>query len=372
MSGKINRTSALLCLISASALLACVPSAGACPAQTQNLHTTHLGGSTICQVVDRYEKVKSKLLAAGLVPERLANAVAPRFIKADYWEKIRTDKSYNPWIVYDPSPGTWGKWERAREEVDESAKKNFENSVIPKLSLDWVLALHGSNMNGLMEGAGHLRTSDVIGAAVDRSKSVPIALVAVLEKNLYRTSSGDPLVSWTPTNCYEDVDGAYRSSHPNPSLDDQISMVMGTTARNFKDPEGIERQCGYFVYARNEEIGTQLEMWVRDLNHRSGAAFDFPEIDPFVTAARAQKWFISIHPFYDGNGRTSRFVMDYLLESIGLPPAVLKDMDLDLLTSEQNWAEEIGKGILRTLKILEGCARTPSEPGCQTVPIEPN
>ncbi len=345
-------------------------SASACPSAIRALRTTHLGGATICQVADRYTKVRTKLAAEGASPDRIADAVAPRFIKIDFWEKVRAEKDYDPWTVYDPAPMTWGKWERGREAVDGSARKNFENGRTPKLSLKWVLGLHGIDMQGLLEDAGHFRTDDVIGAAVERAKSVPTSQIETLRKNRYRTAAGDPLVSWTQTGCYEDADAAFKEAHPKPTLDEQISAAVEAPPKSFRDAAGVERQCGYFVYGPRLEIESQLAQWVKNVNERSEAAYESHSADPLLTAARAQKWFISIHPFSDGNGRTSRFAMDYILESAGLPPPILTDMDTDLLSTESEWATEIGRGMMRTLKILEACANTPSTPGCATVSTE--
>lgn len=45
--------------------------------------------------------------------------------------------------------------------------------------------------------------------------------------------------------------------------------------------------------------------------------------NPIEVAARAYQWLVSIHSFPDGNGRTSRMVMDYVLQRAGLPPAAM-------------------------------------------------
>jgi hypothetical protein len=357
-------TAILITTLSASA-------ANACPSVIRALKTTHLGGETICQVADRYTTVRAQLTAEGGSPDRIANAIAPRFIKLDFWEKVRTAKNFEPWTVYDPAPMTWGKWERGREAVDDAARRNYIFGKTPVLSLKWALGLHGIDMKGLLEDAGHFRTDDVIGAAVERSKSVPTDQIESLRKNKYRTAAGEPLVSWTQTSCYEDVDAAFRNAHPKPTLDDQIEAVTGTPPKSFRDSAGVDRQCGFFVYGPRAEIRSQLTQWVKNVNFRSHAAYTTHSADPLLTAARAQKWFISIHPFSDGNGRTSRFAMDYVIESAGLPAPIITDMDLDLLSTESEWADEIGRGILRTLKILENCAgETTPSPGCKTISTE--
>jgi Fic family protein len=46
-------------------------------------------------------------------------------------------------------------------------------------------------------------------------------------------------------------------------------------------------------------------------------------MEPAELAARTYQWLISIHPFKDANGRTTRLVMDWVLQRHGLPPATL-------------------------------------------------
>lgn len=47
--------------------------------------------------------------------------------------------------------------------------------------------------------------------------------------------------------------------------------------------------------------------------------------NPVEVAARATQKLISIHPFSDANGRTGQFVMNFILQRAGLPPATLSN-----------------------------------------------
>lgn len=46
---------------------------------------------------------------------------------------------------------------------------------------------------------------------------------------------------------------------------------------------------------------------------------------PLVIASQFHIGYVSIHPFYDGNGRTARILNNLLLISCGLPPIIIKD-----------------------------------------------
>ena len=54
---------------------------------------------------------------------------------------------------------------------------------------------------------------------------------------------------------------------------------------------------------------------------------DFPPIDFLTFLAKQHILFETIHPFDDGNGRTGRIILNYLLISVGYPPVILKGDD---------------------------------------------
>ncbi|MCA9540273.1 MAG: Fic family protein, partial [Myxococcales bacterium] len=70
--------------------------------------------------------------------------------------------------------------------------------------------------------------------------------------------------------------------------------------------------------------------------------------DPVAFAAEAQRRFVSIHPFVDGNGRTSRLLMDNALQRRGLPPALLHDTEGDLYMTAADWTKQVRGGVVET------------------------
>jgi len=64
---------------------------------------------------------------------------------------------------------------------------------------------------------------------------------------------------------------------------------------------------------------TDLIAWIKT-SEKAG-------MPPIELAARTYQKLISIHPYFDGNGRTSRLVMDWILKKNGLPPAALMGSD---------------------------------------------
>jgi hypothetical protein len=74
---------------------------------------------------------------------------------------------------------------------------------------------------------------------------------------------------------------------------------------------------------------------------------------PIALAAIYQRKFVSIHPFYNGNGRTSRIIMERILAEAGFPPPILRNQELDLYLSEAEWVQEVYDGVLHSLELAK-------------------
>lgn len=70
-------------------------------------------------------------------------------------------------------------------------------------------------------------------------------------------------------------------------------------------------------------------------------------MDPVELAARFQHAFVSIHPYVDGNGRASRLLMDKILAEHGLPPAILRDSNNDILVPVEQYVKDVREGVDR-------------------------
>jgi len=63
------------------------------------------------------------------------------------------------------------------------------------------------------------------------------------------------------------------------------------------------------------EVPQYMQQWVRYANREEG--------DPIEHAAMAHAGFEPAHPFLDGNGRTGRLLMNWMLLKAGYPPAII-------------------------------------------------
>ena len=66
---------------------------------------------------------------------------------------------------------------------------------------------------------------------------------------------------------------------------------------------------------RPERIEDEMTEWVRRLAESS--------VHPVKMAIEAHYTFVKIHPFFDGNGRTARLLMNWILLSAGYPMTVI-------------------------------------------------
>lgn len=66
-----------------------------------------------------------------------------------------------------------------------------------------------------------------------------------------------------------------------------------------------------------------------------------------------QRDLVAIHPVLNGNGRTTRLFMNYLLTRQGLPPVRLVDPYLDVQVSKEEWREYVHKGVVNNAKLYD-------------------
>lgn len=88
------------------------------------------------------------------------------------------------------------------------------------------------------------------------------------------------------------VVGAWRDN----SKEDPMQVVSG--------PMG--RETVHFQAPDSDRLQTEMEAFLDWFNSAA-------QLDPVIKAAVAHLWFVTIHPFDDGNGRIARAIMDMLL-----------------------------------------------------------
>lgn len=333
----------------------------------------------LCSAFDRYQNAIRTLKKKGLDnPQRISGLMAPRFINFPYWKQSEKVHNYNPWFVYTPAPESWKKWEEGAFIVDDSAAQNLRNGQVRIFDLVWLQKLHATTLEGLLaeKQKGTFRVGEEFGTAFVRRTSLTELQLQGLEKlgYLYKQNSGKALISWNPTVCLEDKSTEKQKLYnPKSRIINLEDWPEINRDQFFLGANGTKRQCGYIKYTPYDQLNEQLGLWyqyvkstIQEINSQEQI------IDPVYFAAKTQQWFIVIHPFVGGNGRMSRFLMDYILQSLGLPSAVLQDMDNDIYKSTEDWAKEVGNGIEYAVKYAEYCAYTEGATvGCNEITREP-
>lgn len=91
-----------------------------------------------------------------------------------------------------------------------------------------------------------------------------------------------------------------------------------------KVPNHVLTKTGeMFYFASPEEtpakMGDLMEWYQKKLVQ--------PDVEPILLATEFHYKFICIHPFDDGNGRTARLIMNFILMRFGYPPVIIKTGD---------------------------------------------
>ncbi len=89
-------------------------------------------------------------------------------------------------------------------------------------------------------------------------------------------------------------------------------------------PNHVQTKTGeIFYFAKPEEAPAKMS----DLMTWYQKEITKKDLNPIILAAKFHYDFIHIHPFDDGNGRTARLLMNFILMRFGFPPAIIKTDD---------------------------------------------
>ena len=123
-------------------------------------------------------------------------------------------------------------------------------------------------------------------------------------------------------------------------------------------PNHVHTKTGeIFYFATPEETPAKMA----DLMDWYNEKIEDKDFNPILLAAEFHYKFISIHPFDDGNGRTARILMNFILMKFGYPPVIIKTEDkanyfaaLQLADAGEleGFVNYIAKNMVRSLEIM--------------------
>ncbi|KAL3098256.1 hypothetical protein niasHS_002092 [Heterodera schachtii] len=132
----------------------------------------------------------------------------------------------------------------------------------------------------------------------------------------------------------------------------EVMGLRNTRAGTLRD---CEMTVGNFHPMPPEEVPGAMQQFVTWFNHELASATS----SAAEFAARAQHTLVFIHPFFDGNGRTSRLLMNLIMLRRGYHPVILPEKKRD---EYYTWLEEASDNnniepFIRFISFHQQCAQ---------------
>ena len=216
-------------------------------------------------------------------------------------------------------------------------------AVLSTLTLD---VIKSSEIEGEIFDLAQVRSSvarrlgmDLAGAiASDRYVDGVVEMMLDATQYYEQTLTEDRLFGWHaalfPTgwsHLYKITVGAWRKDEKGPMQ--VVSGAMGNAKVHYQAP-GAER------------IPQEMQVFLSWLNAEN-------DIDLVLKAAIAHFWFISIHPFEDGNGRMARAITDMVLARSDKSPQRYYSMSAQIRIERKQYYEALEKAQKGTSDITE-------------------
>jgi Fic family protein len=179
-----------------------------------------------------------------------------------------------------------------------------KEATLQTLTLD---VLKSSEIEGVALDAGQVRSSIARRLGMDTGGLIPadrhvegiVEMMIDAAQNFNTKLSADRLFGWHAamfpagrSGMRKITAGAWRNNPP----DDPMQVVSG--------PMGKERV--HFEAPASDRLKAEMKAFLKWFN-------DFNTIDPVLKAGVAHLWFVTVHPFDDGNGRIARAIADMQL-----------------------------------------------------------
>lgn len=216
---------------------------------------------------------------------------------------------------------------KLKKELDSfrPLKKEDELRIMQKFRLDW--NYHSNNLEGNTLTYGETKALILFGIT---AQGKPL-------KDHFEITGHDEAIKWAMEVIEQDrplTESFIRELHKlilkEPYDVDAITPEGQPTKKSVKvgiyktTPNHVKTKTGeIFRFATPEEtpaLMNDLINWYRAKIQKDG-------FNPILLAAEFHYKYIRIHPFDDGNGRTARIVMNFILMQHGYPPVIIKTED---------------------------------------------
>jgi len=284
-----------------------------------------------CQFQDRSLQIKNNFKELGIDYKKISGPRSLRFIDTKSWNLFIQKGGTDPSKIYSPAPETWQSWNQGAE---AATLKNL-NLFHEDLTLEFIQNLHKISMadkNFYSLGAYYLK-----GARPGKIRTDwfirPPEFWFKCEDN-----QGEEVRNLLKDYDLKDTDGE------------------GLISAKFSLCSDKKSYKGHVKYLASHKVKKEIRLWVEEYNkwvheYLNGVT----EVSPTDAAADLQRWYVSIHPFGDGNGRTSRYLQDLLLELTGIVPPISSDLSNDVFTPSKKYRKQFKEALRKSLDMLEQC-----------------
>jgi prophage maintenance system killer protein len=314
-----------------------------------------------CKIQDRYLKLKSQLAKSAIDINELAEYRALRMIDRGSWEKAKvTLTPVNQ--IYKPAPLTWEIWDNGIRNI--FGKTSFKGVLFGEYPLNETM-MKVMNMVLLTRGEqnvkdshtdrkvqpGNLRkkTDKTVGFCSDGKEDHRSLIAASNASSLRFQSKWESAMG---TSLAQLVSVRYAGVQPTETAQFGSEMSVG----NF-GCDRTNRTSVFVNYLPSGAVAERLQWFVTFVEENLNTyRNNKPVLSPIEFATYTQKWLVSIHPFSDGNGRTSRAVQDTILANFDMPFAPAGDLQNDVEVEFETYLENTYSKIEDMLQRLESCA----------------
>ncbi|MGZ3690548.1 MAG: Fic family protein [Pseudobdellovibrio sp.] len=154
---------------------------------------------------------------------------------------------------------------------------------------------------------------------------------------------------------------------PNTDGNDELNDVLDIREAVKLEPPGKENVIEYVqaIYAGNTKMNlTHLKNILNFANTMMKQALQNKHLvwngqflmTPLEVALLTQKFYVGVHPFSEGNGRTSRFLQELILTLMNMPHGSSGDlMDFDVLTTFPDYYQTAMTANIKLMQTIKSC-----------------
>ena len=323
-----------------------------------------------CSIQDRLVKARSNFAKYQINIDEVSEYRVIRFVDRKSWESAK--RSNTPIAnIYKPAPATWIVWDEGiRFIFGTTSLKNqiLANDITNERSLStWnyhllsngTLVTKDPNTDRTVY-PGQFRPVDAggVGYCVNDNNDHQARLTSAAQsvdrfQKKWEAQAGKTIA--------EIVDKKFGPGQEAATFATEMT-VMNSCGGKYRNGQWISYLPSPKVMSRVSWLNTFVEYNLRSYEAKR------PLISPIEFAAFTQKWFITIHPFSDGNGRTSRAYEDLLMANFDLPYVPGGDLQDDVESDFESYLANTYEKIENMLGTLESCTKQMDQAGVASAP----